>query len=35
MLSLFLVLWAFVLMVATASHANDSGPVEPDYSLKD
>lgn len=35
MLSLFLVLWALVLMVATASHATDSRPVEPDYSVTD
>ncbi len=35
-LSLFLVLWALVLMVATASHATDSGgPVEQNYSLTD
>lgn len=35
LLSIFLVLWAIVLMLATGSHANDTGPVDAGYSLTD
>ncbi len=33
MLSIFLVLWALVLMLATASYATDTGQVDSAYSL--
>jgi cytochrome c oxidase subunit IV len=33
MLSIFLVLWALVLMLATASYATDTGQVVSEYSL--
>jgi hypothetical protein len=34
-LSIFLVLWALVLMFATASHATDAGPSNSGYSWLD
>ncbi len=35
LLSIFLVIWALVLMLATGTHANDSELVDPGYSLID
>lgn len=33
LLSLFLVIWAFVLILSTGSHANDLAPTDSGYAL--
>lgn len=35
LLSLFLVIWAVVLILSTGSHANDGAPIDSGYALSE